>query len=148
MRVCRLFCSLAVIELSGVRPPSSFSRVSPRPPARVTQCSVTAPGPGVRRRQQPGRQSLGEGRKRHPAPGFGDLENLCLRNRRGRMLIPHIHLLAAHPSIEAAGRQEGGGRGLSTAGARVAASGSGSPSSILGSRADYWGDGNHRCLLP
>lgn len=105
VRVCRLFCSLAVIEHSGVRPSSSFSRVSPQPPARVqTQCSVTAPGP-----ESEGDSSLGEGRTRHRHLVLGDLENLCLRNRRGRMLIPHIHLLASIGSGREAGTAGQGG---------------------------------------
>lgn len=111
VRVCRLFCSLAVIELSGVRPPSSFSRVSPRPPARVTQCSVTAPGPESEGDSSLAGRALGKEGSGIRHLVLGDLENLCLRNRRGRMLIPHIHLLESiHPS-RAAGRQGEWGRG-------------------------------------
>lgn len=128
VRVCRLFCSLAVIEHSGVRPSSSFSRVSPQPPARVqTQCSVTAPGP-----ESEGDSSLGEGRTRHRHLVLGDLENLCLRNRRGRMLIPRIHW-------ERQGGRDSRAGGLSTAWAQRPAAPRFWLSQLhpLGSRADY-----------
>ena len=71
LRVCRLFCRLAVIEHSGMRLPSVIFKGQPRTTRQSPNTMFSyCPWAWVRRKQQPGRQSPGEGRRRHLAPGF------------------------------------------------------------------------------
>lgn len=98
VRVCRLFCSLAVIELLCAAP-SSFSRVSPRPPARVTQCSVTASG--LSQKETAAWQAEPWGRKEvHPAPGFRRPRKPLSEKQKRQDAHSSHSSPRIHPSIE------------------------------------------------